>query len=143
MTRDAFRKNAAQRSRYRGNLNPADQERPGIAPRSNERVRIAARSRPAPSRATVVAALVTGVVVFIFGLQLRASGKTRRWSSQRSTVMMPGAPMANNPEPRLPSLPRQPLDEDWMGPDEEGDVLPPTGRAEDDSSAWVRISQSK
>lgn len=26
---------------------------------------------------------------------------------------------------------------EWNGPDEEGDVLPPTGRAGDDPAAWV------
>lgn len=26
---------------------------------------------------------------------------------------------------------------EWNGPDEEGDVPPPTGRAEDDPAAWV------
>lgn len=26
---------------------------------------------------------------------------------------------------------------EWNGPDEEGDVQPPTGRADDDPAAWV------
>jgi hypothetical protein len=26
---------------------------------------------------------------------------------------------------------------EWNGPDEEGDVQPPTGRADDDTGAWV------
>ena len=52
--------------------------------------------------------------------------------------------MANGPEPSpAPGPappPREPLDDDWMGPDEEGDVLPPTGRPDDDSGAWVHVS---
>ncbi|ATE64809.1 hypothetical protein [Rhizorhabdus dicambivorans] len=39
------------------------------------------------------------------------------------------------PEPRA-SAPR------WNGPDEEGDVGPPSGRDEADPSAWVHIGKS-
>lgn len=42
------------------------------------------------------------------------------------------------PTPAQPPA-REPLDDDWMGPDEEGDVIPPTGRPDDDSSAWVHV----
>jgi len=31
-------------------------------------------------------------------------------------------------------------DPEWHGPDEEGDVPPPTGRADDDPAAWVHRS---
>lgn len=36
---------------------------------------------------------------------------------------------------RVAAIRAAPLE--WNGPDEEGDVLPPTGRADDDPSAWV------
>jgi len=32
---------------------------------------------------------------------------------------------------------------EWNGPDEEGDVAPPTGRAEDDPSAWVHSEPNR
>ncbi|MGF7148897.1 hypothetical protein FHS96_002525 [Sphingomonas zeicaulis] len=48
--------------------------------------------------------------------------------------------MANGSTPTPAPLPeREPLDDDWMGPDEEGDVIPPTGRPDDDKSAWVHV----
>jgi hypothetical protein len=31
---------------------------------------------------------------------------------------------------------------EWNGPDEEGDVPPPTGRADDDPAAWVHSDRS-
>jgi hypothetical protein len=36
---------------------------------------------------------------------------------------------------REPPITAPPLE--WNGPDEEGDVLPPAGRIDDDPSAWV------
>lgn len=34
-----------------------------------------------------------------------------------------------------------PADLEWNGPDEEGDVPPPSGRADDDPGAWVHSEQ--
>ena len=50
--------------------------------------------------------------------------------------------MANVPQPGPAAPPpREPLDDDWLGPDEEGDVIPPTGRPDDDSAAWVHVDE--
>ena len=49
-------------------------------------------------------------------------------------------PVARARQPTLPI----PIRDDaggWLGPDEEGDVPPPTGRAEDDPAAWVHSKQ--
>jgi hypothetical protein len=35
----------------------------------------------------------------------------------------------------------QPAPLEWNGPDEEGDVPPPTGRDDDDPAAWVHIDR--
>jgi predicted transcriptional regulator len=47
----------------------------------------------------------------------------RTETSVRAQLAREKAPSATPPE--------------WNGPDEEGDVLPPTGRADDDPAAWV------
>ncbi|RVT90435.1 hypothetical protein [Sphingomonas crocodyli] len=37
---------------------------------------------------------------------------------------------------KLPTPARREVD-DWLGPDEEGEVLPPSGPVDDDHAAWV------
>lgn len=47
----------------------------------------------------------------------------RTEASVRAQLALEKAPTVAKPE--------------WNGPDEEGDVLPPSGRADDDPAAWV------
>lgn len=49
-------------------------------------------------------------------------------------------PIVRSREGTLPIPQRSPADNEWHGPDEEGDVPPPTGRADDDPAAWVHRS---
>jgi hypothetical protein len=51
--------------------------------------------------------------------------------------------VAREREGILPVPQRDPDEGDWNGPDEEGEVQPPTGRPLDDPAAWVHSSNER